>query len=312
MVNFFDYLYRIIPNDSKKFYNVKFYSILRYMVRICANTIIPIYFRMSSKKKYNLHYSSKHLNCIISITSYPKRIDKLWLVIETILRQSIKPNAIILWLSKKQFISIDLLPKNLLKQITRGLKIVLVEDDLRSHKKYYYSLKEYPEYDLITIDDDIFYPNNMISDLLKAHKKFPDAIIARYGFEITRKNNAILPYKNWNPNFNQDQPNFSIFFGSGGGTFFPAYSLPEETLNREVFLDLCLNADDIWLNSMVRLNNKKIIRITKGRNSLLPVLNRNDVPLSSINLNESNNDRQLNDVRNYYIKEQKKDLYHPE
>ena len=47
--------------------------------------------------------------------------------------------------------------RNCLDQQKRGLTIRFCED-LKAHKKYYYAFKEYPDDIVITVDDDVIYP----------------------------------------------------------------------------------------------------------------------------------------------------------
>ena len=63
---------------------------------------------------------------------------------------------VILWLSKEQFPDRSFIPNSLLSLEKRGLIIELCEGDLRSHKKYYYALRQYPNDIIITIDDMLF------------------------------------------------------------------------------------------------------------------------------------------------------------
>lgn len=311
MVDFFDKLLSSIENRYKLLIKLRYYGILRFIIKNAANILIPIYFKIfKNKSEYKLTSNVNHGPLyIVTLTTYPKRIKNLWLVIETILRQSRKPDKIILWLSIDQFPSIDHLPKRLLEQRSRGLEIILKEENLRSHKKYLYSLQHFPNETLITIDDDIFYPTNMLENLIHYHKIFPDAIIAHYGFEILIKDNLISPYSTWKADFFQDSPDYLTFFGSGGGTLFPPNSLPEITLDKRIIFDLCLYADDIWLNTVIRYNNKKIFRIPKNKNSILPIFNKNDTPLSDINLAGNFNDKQLKDIRCYFLNEKSTDPY---
>jgi len=238
---------------------------------------------------------------IVSLTSFPIRIKKVWLVIETILRQSQKPDAVVLWLSKEQFPSWNTLPTNLLKLRKRGLRIELKDGDLLSHKKYYYALREFPNDIIITVDDDVFYPTGMIENLMKWHHKFANTVVARYGNKIKVVNKSVSKYQEWEVNFEQTAPDFSVFFGSGGGTLFPPDSLPAETLNKQLFMNLCLYADDIWLNTMCRLNYVKIFRAHTCQCSLLPILNKKNSSLYTQNIGKNLNDIQLKKVRDYFI-----------
>ena len=130
----------------------------------------------------------------------------------------------------------------------------------------------------------------MIETLLGAHKKHPNAIIARYGSKIRVDNNLIKPYKDWMKNYVTDQPNDFAFFGSGGGTLFPVGSFPSVTIDKNIFLKVCPLADDVWLNSMIRLNDKKVLLLKANKDILFPVVNNKNTTLASQNVGEDLND----------------------
>ena len=77
-----------------------------------------------------------------------------------------KPDEIILWLAEEQFNGIDSLPKALLEQQKRGLTIRFC-DDLRSHKKYYYTMQEYPRDIVILVDDDIVLSKRYYKEIME-------------------------------------------------------------------------------------------------------------------------------------------------
>lgn len=263
---------------------------------------MPIYYFLTRNNvNHRLRDDKNEIQIIVSLTSFPNRINRLWIVIETIMRQTLKPDKIILWLSKEQFSSFDSLPKKLRSQCLRGLEIRLVDGDIRSHKKYFYTLKEFPCCNMITIDDDIFYRSNMIEDLITYSVKYPFCIISQYSSEISWTDFKLDPYFLWKKNVIEKEPNFTTFFGSGGGTLFPPNSLFLGILNKDLFMELAPTADDIWLNAMSRLNNTKVVA-TKYYSNNIPVLNFNNITLESINNGNNQNDIQINSVRNFYIK----------
>lgn len=310
MVDFFDKLYTGIVDKNKFLKEIKFYSVQRFVVRVIANLIIPIYYSITknslqAKLKPDIKSEKK---LIVSLTTFPLRINRIWIVIESILRQTEKPDMIILWLSKEQFTSIDKLPRKLLKQQKRGLEIRFCNGDLKSHKKYYYTLKEYPEDFLITVDDDIIYHTTMIAELVVLNKKYPASICCQRGSSIITEGNKILPYLKWEKVKANVVPNYTIFLTSGGGTLFPPHSLHCEVLNDKVFTKKCFYADDVWLNSMSRLNNTTIVK-SDYSSVLLPVINYNDVKLTTINDMLGENDKQIDVVRTYYIEKLGIDIF---
>lgn len=78
------------------------------------------------------------------------------------LNQTLQPREIILWLSKEQFPTTDSLPESLKSREDDVFKIRMVDGDIRSHKKYYYVVKEYTDDLIFLIDDDIYYPTDII------------------------------------------------------------------------------------------------------------------------------------------------------
>jgi hypothetical protein len=304
MVDFFTKIYNLTSSKSVFFNKIRFYTFFRVIIRVSSNIIIPIYYvltRTNSKYVIKTNFTNSP-KVIVSLTSFPSRINRLWLVIESLLRQNEKPDYLILWLSKEQFDSIDLLPKRLIKLQKRGLIIRICEGDLRSHKKYFYALSEFPNDVIITVDDDVFYNSNIISYLISLNKLFPDSICCNNASQITFDNQGdVLPYLQWKDVKEERIQSNNILPIGMGGVLYPPNSLDREVLNSAVFRDICFMADDIWLNAMSRI---KGTRVSKSCfNSLhLPVINLKSSSLAEINVNNGLNDLQLSNLRIYCIK----------
>lgn len=305
MIDFFSKLYAIVGNRYSLLRKIKFYAFLRFIISVACNMLLPIWLKITSSFKSNrlLYAKGGSGRIIVSMTSFDRRINRVWIVIESILRQSHKPDMIILWLSKDEFPTKEYLPRNLLKLQERGLIINLREGNLMSHKKYYYTLLEYPDDHLITIDDDIIYPSDFIASLLKGHEIYPDAVISRFAFKLKYDEKGdLLSYAVWSSvMINQPtSPSFDVFFGSGGGTFFPSNILGEEAKNISLAMTTCKFADDVWLNTMCRLNGKKVA-VVDSLFSFLPIMNVNNFKLSSINNVQNQNDVQIANLIKYYV-----------
>lgn len=303
MINKFEYWYASISDKSGFLRKCRFYSCLRFLIRNLANIILPIYFKLTAHyHSYKLQVSEKRSGrIIVSLTSFPKRINRLWLVIESLLRQTHKPDMIVLWLSEEQFPTLDALPKSLLNLQSRGLNIEIEKEDFRSHKKYCYALKKFPDDIIFTVDDDIFYDTNMIELMYKTHCKYPDIIICNYAFEM-RYNlfGNLLNYSEWQLIQGERISRFDTFFGTGGGVLFPPNSFYEDVVDNNLFITLCPLADDVWLNAMVRLKGKKILKVSLA-NNFLPIIYRNNSSLYTINVNQNMNDKQIENIRSYYL-----------
>lgn len=268
-----------------------FSRIVRFIVSVIANSLLPIYFTISPFKKK--HRCQESIQIIVSLTSYPARIKKVWLTIETLLRQSLKPSKIVLWLSKNQFPEeLEDVPEQLVRQMTRGLEIRFVEGDIRSHKKYYYVFHQYPQTPVFLIDDDILYPSNILSDSYQLFLKNQDSVVANFGF-----------WYRWNVD-NQyfdivrgdlspdEKPN--AFFGSGGGTLLVPDSMATLLDPKDELMTMCPTADDIYLNGLARVANKPIL--FASNNPLLTIFEKGSSLLSengSIGSVSSRNAEQL-------------------
>lgn len=302
IVDFFLNIYSSTTHSNIILRYIRYDSILRFLIRWSANLILPLYFILS-RNKIKCCTPNKIANnqrIIVSLTSFPQRINRVWLVIESILRQTVPPDIICLWLSKEQFQNIKELPNNLLRLQKYGLQIRLVDNDLRSHKKYYYAFKEFNNDLVVTIDDDLFYSSNFIYKCLQAHIKYPHSVIANYGYFLEYDLlGELLPYNEWEPVLVENHSVNGLFFGSGGGTLFPVSSLYKDVLNKELFLKYCFYADDIWLNTMCYLSNTEIA-IMDNKHILLPVINLKSPSLCQLNQLNNMNDLQIGEIRSYY------------
>lgn len=272
-----------------------FLTPFRRTIRWLSKWMLPKY--LSNKGNRGYFLSS---DVIVSLTSFPARINNVWQVVECMKRQSVRPLKIILWLSKEQFSTIDSIPQTLKSEEDDIFEIRLVDGDIRSHKKYYYVSKEYPDSHIFLIDDDIYYSSDILQKTLDTSKANPEALICNYGYKMKFSGEKKLrPYREWIHKYGPSRdPN--LFFGSGGGTLFKPSNMYKDLTDIKTAVSLCPLADDIWLNAMARLSNQEIILLKNG--NILPVYNENNVKLMSENLNSNQNDSQLANVISYYLK----------
>ena len=222
-----------------------------------ANIFYPVFGRCS-------HGIDDKSNVIISLTSYPARIGTVNLTVKTLLNQTVKPKMVILWLAKEQFSGgVDDLPKSLLNLRDKGLTIRFC-DDLKPHKKYYYAIKENPDAYVITVDDDILYPENLVELLMSTSKNYSGTIVCTWAHEIIPdKNGDIFSADKWQYSTEGTEPSYTLIPTGVGGVLYPPHCLNEEVFNKDAIEKLCLNADDLWLKAMALLNGRKAVRIDR-------------------------------------------------
>ena len=82
IVDYFDTVYSSINGRSPFATKLKIYSFFRWLIRVVANIVIPISFLLN-RRKYCLKITSttKKEKLIVSLTSFPKWINRLWIVI---------------------------------------------------------------------------------------------------------------------------------------------------------------------------------------------------------------------------------------
>ncbi len=235
---------------------------------------------------------------IVSLTTFGRRINEVYLAIESIMQGSIKPNRIILWLAEDEFKG-KRLPTTLINQQKRGLEIKYCED-IKSYKKIIPTLTMYPDAYIVTIDDDLMYEFDLLENLIQAQLGNEEDICACRMHKITL-NDQKRPnsYLQWDLQVYPKQNDKSSlhFLTSGGGTLFPPHCFNDEVLNKEAFMSLCPKADDIWINAMLLLSGKSITKAyTHSRfgDDFIEIRKEQDDALSNENMNPSNC---LNDIQ---------------
>lgn len=243
---------------------------------------------------------------IVSLTTIPERISKVSLSIDTLLRQSFKPDRIILWLSQsddpgRPRVDRQSLPADLLRLVERGLEIRWCKD-IQSFRKIIPTLKAHPNSLIVTADDDIFYPKDWLKALYDAYRCEPDYIHCHRAHLMKYdEKGVLLPYCQWAyiaPGY--QGPSTYLFPTSGGGVLYAPSHLHAEVLNEKAFLSLCPKADDVWLKAMSLLNNVACKKVTVSTFSIIEIQVPNNCTLASYNFERGGNDVQIKAVAKKY------------
>lgn len=275
----------------------------RKIVRGIANFILPLYLARTTPKT-----KDGKEGIIVSFTSFPARIKDVWKVVKSLKNQTIRPEHIILWLSQEQFPKRESIPQSLLECEDRIFEIRIVEGDIRSHKKYYYAMRDFPDKVIVTCDDDIYYHKDMIQNLIKTSRIFPHCIIANTTKQLRfDQNGELIPYQEWNDMITPLSHDNLVQIGEGG-VLYPPHSLSNLVFRQDLIRELAPFADDLWLNLMARLNRTKIVQSVCVT---LPLPIKSTAPrLTSINNGTTNmNDIQIHRMRNWLRKEGLDDVY---
>ena len=114
-------------------------------------------------------------NLIVTLTSWKGRINFISKNLERLLNNTIKPKKLILNLAIEEFPSQNLeLPQEILKLLKKykNFEIFWVDKNNNVFKKLIPTLNRFKNDLIITVDDDILYPYNLIENMLKCYKKY--------------------------------------------------------------------------------------------------------------------------------------------
>ena len=198
------------------------------------------------------------------------------------------------------------MPQELLNVLAKDVQIRWVDRDLKPHKKYYWAFQEFRNDIVITFDDDLFYRNTLIADLLDAHEKHPGCICASRTHLMTFDENGMInPYSKWiyeapmkDPSL-VGRPRMDLFATTGAGTLFCPSLLPSETFNASAIEQSCINADDIWLKTMQLVAGIPVVAAT-SKQELEYIPESQHVALWRSNIDEGGNDTYFNRLLELY------------
>lgn len=226
---------------------------------------------------------------IVSLTSFPQRMQYLQKGLYSLMNQEYKPNMIILWLSEDQFPNRNYdLPDEILELQMYGLTIRWLQGDLRSYKKLIPALKEFPEDIIVTADDDLYYPSDWLKKLVDAYLASPKCIHCHLITRLIINNSVINSVKK--ENWMKGTSSYYNKLLGGSGTLYPPHSLNQEVMNKTVFLDIAPTSDDIWFWAMAVINGTTIHWISNGIKELYYIekTQENTPCLTKINDQEEN------------------------
>ena len=207
----------------------------------------------------------KNQRLIVSMTSYPSRIRFVPEVLESLKKQTRKPDEIMLYLSVDNFPEREAALPRIFRALVQDHDVTLrwVEGDLKSHKKYFYAFREFPEDLIVTVDDDVYYAPDLLDSLWKTHERFPGAVAAGRTDLITLDAEGRLrPSHEWlhrTMGF-EDSPGMQLMSIGVGGALYDPSLFPAQLFDQEAIQDLCLEEDDLWLKAVEAMAGIPVIR----------------------------------------------------
>ena len=243
----------------------------------------------------------------VSLTSHGSRVSKyVTCAIFSILQQSKLPNRIVLNLDKNQW-SESTLPTPIQQLQVAGLEVNFCED-VGPHTKFLPTLEKYPDDVIVTIDDDIFYGDNMLELLWNAYLNSDRKTVICHECKVIQKdeNGRLLPYSQWTAYDASKDSSAQLSPYGYRGILYPPHIFSEEIFRVDVYGQLCPKADDIWFTMMELRDGISVDCVGQDRNSYYDVDRCNEFEqngsdaLHFQNGAQGQNDVQLAALKKYY------------
>ena len=248
----------------------------------------------------------------VSLTSYGRRVKNniVYYTIVSLLRQTKRPNRIILWLDELKW-NENNLPKRLNSLREYGVEILFCKD-LKSYTKLIPTLQKYSNDIIVTVDDDVYYSSRLLEILYNGYLQDSSQIYCIRGLEPKfDMEGHILSYNKWEI---QPRVNSPYLFPMGvGGVLYPPFALYSDTCNENLFLKLSPYGDDLWfwMMALKQKTSRCLLPFNWQRNYPLDTLYQyfhKGSALAHINTQQCFNDEQLAKILKYYGIKKKKDF----
>ena len=251
------------------------------------------HYKAKTSNKRGISRVKRKTPIIVSLTSWQKRYQKLYLTLETLLNQTLQPDHILVWLPESDIF------KDHYSQSDRGIEFRYCKD-IGPFTKIIYTLQEFSEAIIVTCDDDIIYKRKWLEELYTTYINNPDYIIChRAHLMQTDKTGTLLSYNDWiHESKGICRPSLRLFPTGVGGVLYPPGSLHEDVLDIDLFKKLCPKADDVWLKAMSLLKQTMCLKVRPCSKKLVIMKETQDYGL--INDNMTQNDIQIKQVFDHY------------
>ena len=201
--------------------------------------------------------TASYSNVIVSMTTWGARTRSVHIALESILRGREKPARLFLWLDPTEGARRSL-PEELLKLEDRGLELCFFDEDWGPANKLVHTLRSHPTASIVTADDDVVYPRSWLRRLVVVQSgRSPDCVTGHECIWLSLEpdegcGHRISPYGEMRRAGSRggDLPSASLFAVGSSGVLYPPGSLHESVFDRDSYMSLSANNDDVWFKAM--------------------------------------------------------------
>lgn len=204
------------------------------------------------------------------MTSFPAAIGYAEQAVQYILKGSVLPDKLVLYLTLSQFEGQEQLLDGV-KRLANQSPIFEVRDyprDIRSYRKLVPALHDFPEAIIVTVDDDVAYHRHTLRDLLRLHAQHPDAVLAHRAKRIKPGK----PYRQWKKYrwydfvFKRIHRGYLNLQTGVAGVLYPPHALKADMIKEELFTRIAPTADDIYFWAATVAQGTPVIPVPFGLN----------------------------------------------
>lgn len=279
---------------------------IKILINAICGELIKLYYKLGfGSIPYGLNQTEEREEKVtVSLTSYGRRVKSVVsYTIISLLRQTYKPDRIVLWLGEDHW-NDENLPACLKRLKKYGLTVNYCRD-VKSYKKLVPSLNTYSEDIIITFDDDVFYRNNLVELLVNAYKKDPSCIYSHVAENVIFSSKGkLLSYSDWSM-CSIYQSGRLVFPLGYGGCLYKRSLLYKDICREDLFMKLAPKADDVWFYFMEFLQGTKCTALPYSGRILYAIdffyqYTHKNANLMSTNRLEGQNDVQIRAIMEYY------------
>ncbi|KQB84366.1 hypothetical protein [Corynebacterium oculi] len=198
---------------------------------------------------------------LISLTTHGRRLRTVFLAIESVARGP-RRAPIVLWLDPEDYDRPEAWPPSLHRLVRRGLTVCRGDGGLGPHAKYWNQFRAVAGTDtrVVTIDDDVIYPEWFLDRLLTIGGLRLDAVVAYRAHRIELSEGRMLPYMKWSPADTCEASLLHFATGVSGVCYPPAF-IEYVVAQGAEFQEVAPTADDVWLHLCALRSNHPVRQV---------------------------------------------------
>jgi hypothetical protein len=197
----------------------------------------------------------------VTVTSHPARFNALATSLAALRTQILQPQSINVFIADTDM---AVLPDSIKQLEESGYIKIITCDDLGSGKKLIPALKNQRNLPIITVDDDLYFENDLFLQLMINHYLYPDTIIAARVHQLAlNEAGEVLPFSDWHKHYDLTEgPAKDLMPTTGAGTLFPPKALHDDAADSALYTKLSRNTDDLWWYFQARRKGTSVRRLS--------------------------------------------------